>query len=281
MLIINALNADAFKLLYLWIFQANGQSSTLAELMELAHMTPHKIVKAMNELKKHGLANVFGHLRHSPAELTPNAFNLFPLPAFEREVPGSIPLDALVEGGVEKQVFGNPQDLANQHDLLQKKFFSDAESLRVVVVDDSDSDQEDPQQQLGNDEKIFLDEPPGGDDWPVREILEAAGIERRRHPGPGMHRRFIAWLVYGYQYKKSDPDGHGIVSPAHFALSRIGLQPGQGYLEIAAAGPGEVLKEMEPYRFSPRWYDILKPARENGFRALLETFFAEVEEDDE
>lgn len=273
------LNPEAFKLLYLWIHEANGRSSTLAELMALADLSIHLVLKATEDLTRHGLANVYGRLRHSPAELTPHAFNLFPLPPFdatpvtpetklEDDTLGNVPSNVLVEVAAE----GDPQN------SLQKNFFSDAESLRVVVVKNSDHNQQNQPQQLGADTKNFLpdDETP----WPIREICEAAAIKARRHPGLAYQKTFIAWLIYAYEHKAPTPNDPGIKAPVHFALSNLTTQPSRLYLDLAQAGPTNALDVMENWyyvRTTPAT-TIINQAKQNGFDTFLKTYFPDPED---
>lgn len=282
---LNALDPDAFKLLYLWIHQANGRSSTLAELMTLAHMTLHKVTKATGELARHGLANVSGHLAHSPTELTINAFNLFALPTFDiplvsetklDETPGSIPSNALVEVPVEVEL----------QNSLQKNFFSDAESLRsVVVVKSPDHDLLSQPQQLGTDGKNFLPTFTGDDEatWPIREICEAHAVKPRRHPGTAYQKTFIAWLIYAYEHKAPKPDEPGIKSPVHFALANLTNTPSRLYLDLAQAGPLSAIEAMEDwyYRSDTPTAAILTQAKKNGFLDLLTPYFPDDEDDDD
>lgn len=285
-MLINTLDPDAFKLLYLWIYQANGQSSTLAELMDLAQMTLHKAVKATSHLAQHGLANVYGHLAHAPAELTPHAFNLFPLPGEAFPLPGET-FDAspvTPETKLAPDTLGNmpshvlveaPEEMPQN---LQKKFFFEtAESLRVVVVNNknlnTDSNQ---QQQLGTPEKIF-----SGDDgrpWPIPEICAASAIKPRRYPGEAYQKNFIAWLIYGYQFKAATQEDKGIISPAHFALANLTTPPAPLYLELAQAGPVALLEAMDDLLAHTIWNDILLPAKRNGLYTLLDPHFPLEEE---
>jgi len=288
---LNTLDSDAFKLCWLWIHQHGGRSCTLAELMSITRASHYKIRKALIILADNGLAHYSGLAVFDSAELTINAYSLFmPVEDFQ---PGSTPLSAQLGGTpLRDQQLGStplralenddsisvsPEVLHEEksQDSLQKKFFEKnffAESLRVVVVNDSDLDH-DQQQRLGADKKnFFADGDPAGD-WPVPEILENTGIEPRRHPAPSLWLRFIAWLIYGYQFK-ADPDGKGILSPAHFALSRVNLQPAPAYLEIAQAGPVAMLDAMDDFA-RDRWRDILYPAKKNGLYDLLDPYFPE------
>lgn len=288
---LNTLDPDAFKLLYLWIYQANGQSSTLAELMDLAQMTLHKVVKATSHLAQHGLANVYGHLAHAPAELTPNAFNLFPLPGEAFPLPGEtfLPSDAFDAPPVTPETKLVPDTLGNmplhvlvenapeemQQNLQKKIFFEPAESLRVVVVKNNKLDHESKQQQLGADEKNFFGD--DGHPWPIPEICAASAIKPRRYPGEAYQKNFIAWLIYGYQYKAPTPDAKGIISPVHFALSNLTTAPAPLYLELAQAGPTALLDAMDDLTRTP-YNDILLPAKKHGLYTLLDPLFPLQEE---
>ena len=85
------LPADTFKLLYLWIHQANGQSSTIAELMTLARASHHIIKKCLREMAVDGLAHYSGLSESDSAELTTNAFNLFPMAMYPSPMSSAIP----------------------------------------------------------------------------------------------------------------------------------------------------------------------------------------------
>lgn len=179
---INALEPEAFKLLFLWIHQANGQSSTLAELMSLANMTLHHVVKATVDLKKHGLAEVYGHLKHSPADLTTHAFNLFPLPVYIEPVPLTETPTGII-----------PQEAEILQDSLQKKFFfepaREEEGFLIKLIKDSSPSSDLPP----SPKKIFTETVLDGD---VLDVLErTAGLR-----DPGSRARLAALPHMSVEY---------------------------------------------------------------------------------
>lgn len=142
----------------------------------------------------------------------------------------------------------------------------------VVVVND-----------LNHKDQLLLgsESPDFWTQWPVAEICDAAGVYPSRRPGLAKWPVFVAWLLYGYQHK-AETRGEGIVSPALFAISRLDMQPAPVYLELAQAGPLQVLDAMEDwYGTREIWSTVLSAAKANGFYDLLTHYFPdeEVEQD--
>lgn len=188
---LNALDPDAFKLLWLWLHQANGVSHTVAELMDLTHASPHLTKKALRALAAEQLVIYNGLADHAVCQLTLNAYNVFMLASQQELEPPQVPepvqppvqLVSIPQPPAARPRADQPTDRsahANQQNSLQKNFFSgekkffpgeeEEESLINLNTKDSSSSSKTPK-------KIF-----SPDDFSERIKLlhEKAGLENER-----------------------------------------------------------------------------------------------------
>lgn len=162
---LNTLPADAFKLLWLWIYKAGGASSTLAELQTLARASRHIVKNALITLSAEGLARYNGLADHSVASLALDAYSLFVVDVQPTDQPAPIPQPTVARPCAgQPTVHDQPTDpeppylTETLQNSLQKNFFSpekifsptDEEELSInILINSSSSSQND------GPEKIF------------------------------------------------------------------------------------------------------------------------------
>ncbi|GAB4577529.1 MAG: hypothetical protein Fur0022_02600 [Anaerolineales bacterium] len=122
-----------------------------------------------------------------------------------------------------------------------------------------------------------------GDLWDFDQLLRLDGTSDKRRREickqiaiqPELGYRLIAWLLYGYEHRKTDERKTGIESPFGYALSRYRkVLPLAEYLDLAKQPPGELyeLLTQSPYEWwgiPRRTQHTLNALVENGFLDLM------------
>lgn len=142
MISLNALDADAFKLLYLWIHQANGASSTLAELMALSQASLHITRKALRALAAAEFVRFSGLADHAVCELLLPAFSVFVQPTGSAEkIFSQDLLPKKIFSREEEDSLINLKSLESSSSESVKKFFQvvppDLEARLLALKDDA------------------------------------------------------------------------------------------------------------------------------------------------